>query len=319
MALHKRSGICKRHSVLLQSPEHSPRQSFYEAPLNGERGPGTAQRMQAYQQEAGRLATRSAMDALSRANCSAGAITHLVTASCSGFFAPGIDCELIERLGLNRGVRRVNVGFMGCHAAINALSVARAFCQSDPSATALVCSAELCSLYMQYGWDRERVLANALFADGAATAVLAQSNEDSLWSIQATGSFIVPDTAQHIQWCIGDNGFEMRLSAEVPEILSRYLRPWVQGFLASEGLSLPQIGSWAIHPGGPRIVQSAQEALGIDPQCTEASLDTLAQFGNMSSPTLLFVIQSLIEKNAELPCVAMAFGPGLAIEAAILS
>ena len=317
-AIYKRSRIEKRHSVLLnKSDEGAINQSFYATPLNGERGPTTECRMQQYASHAGVLAAESAQRAIDNTKLDPAKITHLVTASCSGFNAPGVECELITRLGLNPAVRRVHIGFMGCHAAMNALAVAKAFCEANPASCVLVTCVELCSLHMQYGWDRDNIMANALFADGAASAIV-QTGDDQ-WPVSSTGSIVLPQAADTIRWRIGHNGFEMSLSQELPAVIEQQLRPWLEQWLGEQGLSLPDVQSWAVHPGGPRILEAVQNSLGLHKQDLRNSWDVLASYGNMSSPTILFILQRLMAQDAPRPCVALGFGPGLAIEAILFS
>ncbi len=310
-----------RGSVLLEAPdENGPNQSFYPpAASTDDRGPTTAVRMQQYMQQAAPLAVQAARIALQRAGVDAPEITHLITVTCTGFSAPGIDFNLINELGLYRGIQRVQVGFMGCHGAVNALIVARAIAESDPAARVLIASVELCSLHYFYGWDPSKLVANALFSDGAAALVGRRrvATDDGAWSVRTTGSLLMPDSDDAMTWTIGNHGFEMTLEPSVPELIQDNLRGWVESWLAENDLTIQQIGSWAIHPGGPKIIGSVAVALGLTRDATAASRHVLSQYGNMSSATILFVIQQLQECNAPRPCVALAFGPGLVVEAAI--
>ena len=320
--LYRRTCIERRGSVLLDSTDpEEPSQSFFPPAADfNDRGPTTAARMERYAAEVGRLGLRASADALRQCRIPPKDITHVVTASCTGFCAPGLDILLIKQLGLSPTVERTHVGFMGCHGALNALRVAGNFTRSDPTASVLVCAAELCSLHFAYGWDPERVVANAIFADGAGAAVITPSREPSEkeWRLAKTGSCMFPESESAMSWSIGDHGFEMTLSPKVPELISSLLRPWMSSWLASEGLAIDDIGSWAIHPGGPRIVSAAADALELSPRQVSDSLDVLAEHGNMSSATILFVLRRLIARRAELPCVALAFGPGLVAEALLL-
>lgn len=320
--LYRKSGVSKRHSVILRSDEGPvfDRQTFFQ-PHQGEwdRGPTTGRRMEQYERSAGELATRASLDALRSARLDAKAITHLITVSCSGFHAPGFDIDLIERLRLSPEVSRTHVGFMGCHAAMNALRIAEAFAASDARARVLVCATELCTLHCQYGWNPDNVLTNALFADGSAAVVCAAEGGDSLWSYRRSGSILIPNSREAMTWRIGDHGFEMTLSARVPELIAKHLKPWLVEWLDREGLRLRDVRSWALHPGGPRILQAVGETLDLPPGALDASRAVLSEFGNMSSPTILFVLRKLRETGAEGPCVALGFGPGLVAEAMLLN
>jgi predicted naringenin-chalcone synthase len=319
--VYRRSGIATRGSVLLADGDGGGvTQTFYPPRLSPEDpGPGTAERMQRYVMEAPPLALAAAEEALSEAGIPANSITHLITISCTGFGAPGIDVALIRGLGLRPTVRRAHIGFMGCHAAINGLELARALC-ADPAARVLLCAVELCSLHLQYGFDPGQVVANALFADGAAAAVLAGRPEDAPGlSLRATGSCLFPESEDAMSWHIGDHGFVMTLSQRVPDLIVAQLRPWLGEWLSTQGESVASIGSWAVHPGGPRILTSVQEALSLDPAACEASRAVLEACGNMSSPTILFILQRLIREGAAQPLLALGFGPGLMAEAALIS
>lgn len=317
-AIFRLSGVETRHSAVLDASvgERSSRQSFY-----GATSPTTRQRMDAYEQHAGPLAARAAGAALADAEIQPEAVTHVITVSCSGFAAPGIDQTLIRRLGLSPAAARTHIGFMGCHGLLNGLRVARAFVDSDRSACVLLCAAELCSLHFQYGWDPDRMVANALFADGAAAMVVlpgAGPHRPGAFRVLGTGSALLPDSADAMSWRVGDHGFTMTLSPRVPELIGAHIRPWLADWLARHGRTIESIAAWAVHPGGPRILSVFGEAVGLDPRALTPSFRVLAEHGNMSSPTIAFILDRLRIDAAPGPCVAIAFGPGLAVEAALL-
>jgi predicted naringenin-chalcone synthase len=184
----------------------------------------------------------------------------------------------------------------------------------------LVCAVELCSLHYFYGWDPQRLVANALFADGAAAVVGGQAASASpgTWQLRASGAYLFPDSAADMTWTVGDHGFVMTLSRRVPGLIARHLRPWLTGWLGQHGLSLSEVGSWAVHPGGPKILEAADEALALPALALETTRAVFAQNGNMSSPTVLFILDELRRLGAARPCLALGFGPGLAVEAALL-
>ncbi|HVJ84643.1 MAG TPA: type III polyketide synthase [Caulifigura sp.] len=320
-ALYRRTGVKSRHTVIVEEHgEGEIPQSFYQPAVDADdRGPTTAARMAFYEQAALGLAERAAKEALEAAAVRADGITHLVTVSCSGFEAPGVDIGLVTRLGLNAGVTRTNVGFMGCHGAFNGLRVAQAFAASNPKARVLVVCIELCSLHQQYSSDPQQIVANALFADGAAAIVVQAGNQKSHWGLLDQQSLILADTADMMSWRIRDNGFEMTLSPSVPDLIRRDLRGWLEGWLPKLGLSLADIRSYAVHPGGPRILNAVVEGLGLPGEALDASRSILSDYGNMSSPTILFILNRLRATGAETPCLALAFGPGLTIEAALFA
>lgn len=321
LALYRRSGVRRRHSVLLETPAAGAcQQSFYQpASDNSDRGPTTACRMRRYDREALPLALAACQRALQSARIDATNISHLVTASCTGFAAPGVDLGLIQQLGLRNETVRTHVGFMGCHAMMNALRVAAAFATSDSESEVLVCAVELCSLHQQYHPDAQQAVANALFGDGAAaTIVSSAANGDGDWELVSQRSWVLPDTAELMHWSIGNHGFQMSVSPQVPAIIRRQLGENLAPWLAEHGWCAAEIGSWAIHPGGPRILAACAAGAGFRDELLQPSRDVLAQFGNMSSPTVLFVLDQLAKQSARRPCVMLAFGPGLTIEAALL-
>ena len=279
-------------------------------------GPTTAQRMAMYAEHAPPLACEAAANALADSGLSPQSITHLVTVSCTGFASPGFDFAIIRELGLRATTERIHVGFMGCHGAINGLRVADALA-ADPANSVLLVAVELCSLHYYTGPDIDKAIANALFADGAA-AVVTSGRGDSTHRVTATGSGIIPESSAEMGWAIGDHGFEMVLSKQIPVFIERSLRTWIDGWLRERGLTVGQIGSWAIHPGGPRILQAAQATLELTDELMADSRGVFAEFGNMSSPTVLFILKRLRERRAKLPAVLLGFGPGLVCEAALV-
>jgi predicted naringenin-chalcone synthase len=323
-----KSGVRKKHSVVLEGECRDGLfpQSFYPQ-TSGERGPSTGQRMQAYEAAAPALAQEAAQRALAEAGVSPADITHLVTASCTGFMAPGIDMALIERLDLRPTVERTHVGFMGCHGAFNALKVARGCLAAEPDAQVLVCCVELSTLHFFSGWDPEKIVANALFADGAGAVVCRTADEAPSrngrtgpaedWRLAAVGTMKIPDSGPAMTWKIGDFGFDMGLSRRIPELIMRNLPGYVTAWLDRQGLTLADVGSWAVHPGGPKILEAVERGLKLPEGALDRSYETLAEYGNMSSPTVLFILNRMRRENAPRPCVALGFGPGMVVEAAL--
>ena len=323
--IFEKSTVERRHSVLLNSDEGllTERQTFFTpvAELENPAGPTTAQRMQAYEEHAPALAVQACRNAFRKADVDPRRITHLVTASCTGFSAPGIDIELIRQLPLLPTTSRTHLGFMGCHAGMNALRVARAYTIADPSACVLVCATELCGLHFQSVAENDQKVANALFADGAGAAIIAgdefEMTSCSGWKLLANASCILPDTLNEMSWRISDHGFMMTLSERIPSLINEHTRPWLESWLSRQSASLDEITTWAIHPGGPQILHAVQRSLNLKKPQLATSYEILKNYGNMSSATIFFVLQSLMQQNAPLPCVALGFGPGLTIEAAL--
>jgi predicted naringenin-chalcone synthase len=308
--LFKNTRIETRYSVHGRPQVEAMRRGELVGPVPG---PSTAARMDEYVREALPLALRAARSAL--AGIDPATITHLVTVSCTGFQAPGVDVGLIRDLPLSPSVPRTHIGFMGCHGALNALRVARAYAESNRSARILICCVELCSLHFHYPWNPERMTGNALFADGAA-AVVGGADGDG-WSLTANGSCLFPATEDAMRWTIGDAGFDMHLSTRVPTLIADNLGGWLDRWLAEHNLTRDGVRSWAIHPGGPRILAAVEGSIGLVPGTCDVARAVLTRYGNMSSPTILFILDELRRRNAPRPCVALGFGPGLAIEAAL--
>jgi predicted naringenin-chalcone synthase len=324
--IYAHSGVRRRHSVLLTADCQAPPvpQSFYPTRDCG-RGPSTGRRMQQYETSAPPLALAAAQKALAAADLSPGDVTHVVSVSCTGFTAPGVDLALVAGLGLKPTVERTHLGFMGCHGALNGLKTARGCLGAEPDGRVVVCCVELCTLHFCMGWDPEKIVANALFADGAAAVVCesgTRSRRDEAdgrgaWRLAAVGTVRIPDSARAMTWRIGDFGFEMGLSRRIPELIGMHLRGYVESWLDRHDFRLADVRSWAIHPGGPKILDAVELALSLTPAALEPSRSILAEHGNMSSPTLLFVVDRLQRQNAPRPCVALGFGPGMVVEAAL--
>ena len=310
--LAERSGIDERGCAAAGAGA-----SFYPSPADGP-PPDTAERMALWSRTARALGTRAATDALARASIDPSRITHVITASCTGFESPGLDAHLIEELGLSRSCRRLNIGFMGCHAAVNALGAARDAVLANPDATALVCCAEVSSAHFHRSRRMDQLVANALFADGAGAAIVSASAGDASPAILGTHTELIPDSAGEMRWNVGGHGFEMTLGARVPDILRERVGPWVAASLAAHGLSVSDVGGWAIHPGGPRVVDAVASALGLPDAATAASVEILRTCGNMSSATLLAIVERLDNRRARGPWVGLAFGPGLVGEMVVV-
>ena len=315
-ALYRRSGVASRHSVLEDGAEE---RLFPLGPHGGEQSARTSERMRLYAAKALPLAAEAARKALREADADPATITHLVTVSCTGFAAPGLDVGLIHELGLPPAVTRTQVGFMGCHGLLNGLAVADAFARSAAGSRVLLSSTELCTLHFRNGSGADRVVANALFADGAGALVgSALAGATPGWSLIGSGSVVLPQTEEQMGWRIGDHGFEMELSAQVPETIERALASWISSWLDRFGIGIDDVKTWAIHPGGPRVLDACESSLGLSSGACRVSREVLRECGNMSSATVLFILERLFRDGAPPPCVLLAFGPGLVVEAALL-
>ena len=305
----ERAGIGHRWSVLPPTERGgSPveRGGFYADPAS----PSTSARMEIYAEAAPPLA----LDAI--ANLSGkvelGGVTHLVVASCTGFVAPGIDQIIAAELGLDAGVERTLVGFMGCYAAVAALRTAHHIVRSEPEARVLVVTVELSTLHLQYSSEIEPLLAMLQFGDGAAAALV--TAEPGGFAISRLFAASLPDSSDLIRWTVGDSGFAMHLSGQVPAQIGQAL---AEGELRERmlGGEAPQaVEAWALHAGGRAILDSVETALGLGPEALTESREVLSRYGNMSSSTLMFVLAALLDEAPRRGGVALAFGPGLAAE-----
>jgi predicted naringenin-chalcone synthase len=319
--LHKKSGISKRHSVI-DSYENGTDHDFFSRDAGGELiEPTTAERNEIFRKTSIPLIC-DAVDQVFKDNIdfSSSEVTHLITVSCTGFYNPGPDFYIVENCGLAETVQRYHVGFMGCYASMPAMDMARQFCEADKAAVVLVVSLELCSLHVQVNGGKDAMLANALFSDGVAACLISArppSGHRSALRLGKRFSQLVPDGEGAMAWTIGDHGFEMVLSAYVPKIIGSNIHDLVSKALAIESSSVSDVDLWALHPGGKAIIESVQQALELESTQLEASRETLKNYGNMSSATILFVLKELLnnrnEKRVQNVC-AIAFGPGLTVE-----
>ena len=297
--MESRGGISHRYSVLSGGDAALDFGSFYMR----EEDPGTEARMERYAAHAPDLAMRAIAGLPSTDG-----VTHIVIASCTGFLAPGLDQIIARRLGLAAGVERTSIGFMGCYAGVTLLRTAAHIVRSDPAAKVLAVAVELCSLHLQQSDDIESLLAMGQFADGAA-AVLISGDGEGL-ALGEGLSLALEESEELITWTIGNSGFVMHLSGEVPGKLAEALDdPAVRE--AIMGDRSPQ--AWAVHPGGRSVLDAVERGLSLPPPALSASRSVLDEFGNMSSATVLFVLQKLVEEKPESG-IALAFGPGLAME-----
>jgi alpha-pyrone synthase len=303
----ERSRIEHRYSCLAPGSDQDDldAESFYR------RGafPDTRQRMARYEREALPLASRAVADL--DLELGVNPISHLIVASCTGFFAPGLDLQLTEHLGLPPTVERTMVGFMGCYAAMPALKLARHIVRSDPSARVLVIALELCTLHLQEGDSLDELLPFLIFGDGCAAALV--SAEPSGLEINAFAATVLPDTTDYITWHVGALGFDMHLSGRVPSAILRDL-PAQLGFLLS-GAERQNVALWAVHPGGRTVLDAVEQGLGLAPSTLTDAWRILRDFGNISSASVLFVLRDMIDRGAVGQGCSMAFGPGIAVEA----
>lgn len=318
--LYHNSAIRTRYSVIPDFAKDRSQWDFWgqEYPKTI---PGTAQRNDLYVVEALKLAYEAASKAMKSWDGDPGTITHIISVSCTGMIAPGIEFDLMQLLKLKPTTERLGINFMGCFGAFKGLSVAQSFAKENPKNRVLVICTELCSLHFQAAPTADNILGNSLFSDGAAAVIIGadpQSHETPLWTIHHKGSLGLENTTDKMRWEASDHGFIMKLSYKIPVILGRQIDTFIQSLVGPD-LSYENC-DWAIHPGGKSIIQGIENALNINNELTKASWDTLANYGNMSSASFLFVLNRLLElQSSKKWTVGVGFGPGLSVEGIVLN
>jgi predicted naringenin-chalcone synthase len=303
----RRSGIRRRHTVI-DFPFGEPGSgAFYEYG----NFPSTGARMAMYQRTAPALAVKAAQ-ALAGRGVDLATITHLVITSCTGFYAPGLDVDLIRLLNLPSNIRRTQIGFMGCYAGITGLRTASDIVRADPEARVLMVNLELSSLHLQEDAPMDRHVASLLFSDGCAASLISARPEGFRLDSFATGLSLAD--ADKMAWTVEDQGFAMTLDAQIPDRIRDYLTRESEYFdrATSDGQSL-----WAIHPGGRAILDAVAKTLGLRPAQLVPARKVLELYGNMSSASVMFVFEEMLYASEALtprPGAGLAFGPGLTIE-----
>ena len=331
------SGIDTRYTVLEElslSVEHDD-PLFFDRETGNLLSPSTKVRNEVYVREAWKLYVEAARRTLEAdPDITADDVTHVITVSCTGFYAPGPDYEIVRSLGLPDSVERYHFGFMGCYASMPALRAAAQFCAANPDAVVLVVSVELCTLHLRSSEDPDMIVATSLFADGAAAGLVTARSFDSSvpgFVLDRFHTGIIPEGKKDMAWMIGDEGFEMVLSTAVPQLIGDNIMGALSPLYAPEaalagafddGTIGDQIAHWAIHPGGRSILDRVEERLNLSEQQLHPAREVLREYGNMSSATVLFVLRRILEKEGARDgerVAAMAFGPGLTAEAALMT
>ena len=310
-----KTGINSRYSVLKDFGPGSAGCELFDKSSHVE--PGLTDRMQVYKKYATELSLQ-AIQKIRNFEIVKNKITHIITVTCTGLFAPGLDIELIRDLGLNPATQRSSINFMGCNAAIIALKNADAICRSQSDANVLIVCTELCTIHFQKRFNDDYLLSNLIFGDGAAAVMMSSQPDESYFGkkiqINKFNSMILHNGYRDMAWQLSETGFIMNLTSYVPGLIKENILP----MLDKIGLLPSAIAHWAIHPGGKKIVDDFAVALNLDKTALSETYDVLKNFGNMSSPTVLFVLKQVLEKakDAKLgeKLFSAAFGPGLSIE-----
>jgi predicted naringenin-chalcone synthase len=319
--LYHQSGISSRYSVIRDYSLQPVDWNFYPPNENLEPFPSIEKRMKVFNRYAADLSAVAIKNCLEN-KLEASEITHLITVTCTGLSAPGLDLQLMELLELPNNIFRTSVNFMGCYAAIHALKLADAFCKSDPAAKVMIVCTELCTLHFQQSATSDNITSSLLFGDGSA-AVLVTGDFDKTQGFPLLGFYgeVMPKGKQDMSWELSSTGFAMTLSGYVPALIEEDFEKLVGQALKKQGISRNQISRWCIHPGGRKILEAIEKSLALPKKNLDHSYRVLREYGNMSSPTILFVLKDILSaldlKNKEM-IFGAAFGPGLTMETFIV-
>ncbi|MBL0882548.1 MAG: type III polyketide synthase [Chitinophagaceae bacterium] len=313
--MYHQSGIKQRFSVLPDFSEKSA-ENFFASRDGRKIERSLEHRLKIYDESSVHLSIKAIQQCISGL-ISEKEITHLITVSCTGMTAPGLDIKLVEELKLNKNIFRTSVNFMGCYAAIHALKLADMIAQGTPNANIIIVAVELCTLHFQTTANEDNIGSSLLFADGCA-AVLLSNNIHREQKIRIDGFYsqIAIEGKSDMAWELGSKGFQMKLSGYIPQLIEADIESLLSGALEERGMTKESIHHWCIHPGGKRILDSIQRKLNLSSDSLMQSRTVLNEYGNMSSPTILFVLKRFFENNyrSNENILGMAFGPGLTME-----
>lgn len=291
----------------------------YFSPTTIEDVPTTAERMKTYKKESVPLGLEAARKALLDSGMAASDITHLITVSCTGQFLPGLDAALVQQLGLAADVNRIPLQFLGCAAGLKAIGLSRQIVSGTPSAKVLIVCVELCTLHFQPSGEKEALFGASFFGDGASACIVGCAGTDhkGIFQLGSERSVLLPESADEMVWEVGNYGFDLYLSPNIPRLIGRWIPAEIDRLLS--GGNRPEL--WAIHPGGRGIIDALQEVYGLTDEQVNPSRTVLRHYGNLSSVTILFVLHEMRQQLQDRRCgpvsgVAIAFGPGLTAEMA---
>jgi len=313
--MYNQSGIAQRYSVLPDYGKPMAEWKFYPPTENLEPFPSLESRMAVYNKQAPLLSVDAIRDCLSHKHLPQN-VTHLITVSCTGMSAPGLDLQIMELMDLPKTIFRTSVNFMGCYAAIHALKIADALCRNDKDAQVLIVCTELCTLHFQREATMDNMMSSLLFADGAAAVLLmnAEAKNEGLF-LDAFYSEIISKGKRDMAWELSSSGFLMTLSGYVPELIEEDFDGIVQRALKESSAEKDNISHWCVHPGGKKILEAIHKSLSFKNGELAASYEVLNEVGNLSSASILFVLKKILQqKTAVKELFGAAFGPGLTVE-----
>jgi predicted naringenin-chalcone synthase len=316
--LYRHSEINNRYSVIEDFGKPDSEWSFIQK--DGEDNPSLNERMQIFDEHALSLSVNAINDCINEV-ISSKEITHLITVSCTGMSAPGLDLQVAEKLGLSPNVFRTSVNFMGCYAAIHALKIAKMICDSTSNSNVIIVCTELCTIHFQQAYSLDNAASSLLFADGSAAVLVSNTiNNASYLKLRSFYSEVAYQGKGDMSWRISDKGFLMTLSAYVPQLIQEDIECFVNKALQAANMTKDEITHWCLHPGGKKILEVIQSKLHLSDEDLSCSKEVLWQYGNMSSPSILFVLKKIMAGlDSSANVFGVAFGPGLTMETFIAS
>jgi predicted naringenin-chalcone synthase len=313
--LYQQSGIKQRYSVIADYSRPIEDWKFYPQTENLEPFPSLEQRMTIYNKQAPLLSVDAIRDCLNHVH-DPKKITHLVTVSCTGMSAPGLDLQILELMDLEKNISRTSINFMGCYAAIHAIKIADAICKADNEAQVLIVCTELCTLHFQREATLDNITSSLLFGDGSA-AILLSGNDDKHEGLYIDNFYseVIPKGKRDMAWELSSNGFLMTLSGYIPDLIEEDFDKIVERALQKETLSKEEISHWCIHPGGKRILEAIYKSLAFSNGQLSTSYKVLNELGNLSSASVVFVLKEMLKERKQIKKLfGAAFGPGLTVE-----
>jgi len=323
--LFNKSGITTRYSVLSDFGNSKPEQNIFGGNLSA---PAVDQRLNIYKRNAVSLAEEAIQNSLEKLNTSVAGfgITHLITVTCTGLYAPGIDTELMEQLNLPNDIYHTSVNFMGCNAAFPALKLGDMIARTDENAKVMIVCVELCTLHFQPKNNHDNLLSNTIFGDGAAAVTIvsdadAKRNHLPGMTINGFYSLLLSEGKDLMSWNITPLNFEMVLDAKIPDFIGDHVDEILSGAGKRLNITSETIDKWAIHPGGKKILDTIKNKLQLNNAELKYSYKVLDEYGNMSSPTILFVLNEIMTADNKTgdKIFSIGFGPGLSIETSLFT